>query len=269
MGLTKQNIKKSSYIVDGFYHTNIFEISDYETDEKLIHETIFEMLIEEELLFVFGDETNDNSTAFILYRKNNRLLMEYIFKENDKYVLQIDGCAWVYPEYKIFQFHEKAELSIKLEEYLHNNNSLSLSTQGMNKDIKKSLTQSDKDTLLLDDKQVIRVKILAYFWRYGFLPFIPLFMVGGAFLFNNEYGMLIGMSIFMLIMAVYLLIGAIFHFRHIYCMYQNANHQEMTPNKIYWNSMKNSDIYGVPIIFIIIGIAGLIVGILGIYGIIR
>ncbi|MCF7923618.1 MAG: hypothetical protein K9L64_00765 [Candidatus Izimaplasma sp.] len=267
MGITKQDIRESFYIVDGFYHTNIFEFSDYETDGGLIHETLLEMIAEDEVLFVFGDETNDKSTAFILYRKNNRLLMEYIFKENDRFFLLLDGCAWVYPEYKIFQFHEKAELSVKLEEYIQYN-SLSLSIQGMNKDIRKSLNQSNKDSLLLDEKQVKRVKLLAYFWRYGFIPFILLFMVGGAFLFNNEYGMLIGMSTFMLIMAIYLLMGAIFRFRHIYCMYQNANHQEMTPNKIYWNSMKNSDIYGVPIIFIVIGIAGLTVGILGICGII-
>jgi lipopolysaccharide export LptBFGC system permease protein LptF len=268
MGMTKEDIRESFYIVDGFYHTNIFEISDYEIDKVLIHETLLDMLIEDEVLFVFGDEIIDNSTGFILYRKNNRLLMEYIFKENDSYVLLIDGCAWVYPKYKIFQFHEKADLSLKLEEYIQYN-SLNLSIQGMNKDVKKNLYQSEKDSLLLDEKQVKRVKLLAYFWRYGFLPFIPLFMVGGAFLFNNEYGMLIGMSTFLLIMAIYLLMGAIFRFRHIYCMYQNANHQEMTPNKIYWISMKNSDIYGVPIIFIIIAIAGLIVGILGIYGIIR
>ncbi len=266
MGLTKQDIRESFYIVDGFYHTNIFEISDYATDEALIHETILEMLIEDELRFVFGDETVDNSTAFILYRKSNKLLMEYIFKENDKYILLIDGCAWVYPKYKIFQFHEKATLSLKLEEYIQYN-SLSLSIQGMNKDIKKRLVQSDKDSMLLDEKQVKRVKILAYFWRYGFISFILLFMVGGAFLLKNEYGILIGMSTFMLIMGIYLLMGAIFRFRHIYCMYQNANHQEMTPNKIYWNSMKKSDIFGVPIIFIIIGLAGLVIGLLGFYGI--
>ena len=37
--------------------------------------------------------------------------------------------------------------------------------------------------------------------------------------------------------------------------YQNAYHQDMTPDMVNWRKVRKSDAYGVPIIFIVLGIA--------------
>ena len=110
----------------------------------------------------------------------------------------------------------------------------------------------------LSENQIKRVKALAYFWRYGWmvLVFVVIFILASAGFEKNLY--LLSMSITFLIYGLYVLLGYALGFRHIYCMYQKAYHQEMTPNKIEWYSRKKADYYGVPAIFIIFGLIGVI-----------
>jgi len=93
------------------------------------------------------------------------------------------------------------------------------------------------------------IKMLAYFHRYLWIACVFAF----AFCFGKEYFML-RMGIGFFLYALYSLIGYIFRWKHIYCSYQNAYHQKMTPDHIIWGKVKKSDAYGIPIIFGILGI---------------
>jgi hypothetical protein len=268
MVINQDDIRNAFYIIDGDYHTKILEIADFDNDEKIVYETVMEMLEENEIRFVYDDATIDNSTAFVLYRKNNRLLMEYIFCENDVFCFLSEGCVWVYPNFIPALPFEIAEIIIKIKAYAQCH-SINIKIESSNKKLPEEiLKRTGKDATVLSDKQVRKVLILAYFWRYGFFCVIAIMLPGGAFLFGGEAGGLFGLSIGMGIYGCYLLLGAVLGFRHIYCIYQNANHQKMTPNQIYWNTLKKSDIYGVPIFCIAIGLIGAIISILSFYGIV-
>lgn len=93
--------------------------------------------------------------------------------------------------------------------------------------------------------------ILAYFHRYGWfaLTLLLLFFPNGK--------MMLGISV--CVYAVYNLFGYLFRWKHIYCSYQNAYHQKMTPHHIKWNDIKRSDVYGISAIFFVLGVALILV----------
>ena len=267
--LKKEEVEKAFYMVDGRYHTNVLSIIKCNEDEKPVYETVMGMLEEDEIRFVYSDETPGAFGAFVLYRNNGRLMMEYVTKENGMYVFKTETCFWVYPGYKDFDLREKVAFAMKLKEYAQYE-SLNIQVgQINNQNPEDILKQTERDTRVLNTKQVQRVIILAHFWRVGFLVLLLVLAIAGKYLFpDNKYGILIGLSAGIMFYGFYLLIGILFRFRHIYCMYQLANHQKMTPNAIYWNSMKKSSLYGVPIVCFIFGMAGAIIFILEMYGII-
>lgn len=71
--------------------------------------------------------------------------------------------------------------------------------------------------------------------------------------------MLLAMGIGCVLFAVYELVGYICRWKHIYCSYQNAYHQKMTPNNIRWHTVKKTDAYGISTIFGFLGIAMIII----------
>jgi len=97
------------------------------------------------------------------------------------------------------------------------------------------------------------VIVLAYCHRYVFL--IALVLLAG--MFGKEY-VLLGMGIGAILYSLYSLVGYLCRWKHIYCSYQNAYHQKMTPDRIRWHKIKKADAYGVPIIFGALGL-GLLV----------
>ena len=99
---------------------------------------------------------------------------------------------------------------------------------------------------------------LAYFHRYGW---IVLMLICTRIWRSRIAGIMGG---FMVAVALWSFVGYQLEWRHIYCSYQEANHQKMTPNFIRWHTVKKSDAYGVPIVFLILGTAALAVQI--IYG---
>ena len=54
--------------------------------------------------------------------------------------------------------------------------------------------------------------------------------------------------------SIWSLIGYKRKWRHIYCSYQNAYREEMTPHSIQWHKIKKSDAIGGPVIFLAMGI---------------
>lgn len=97
------------------------------------------------------------------------------------------------------------------------------------------------------------VIVLAYAHRYVY----PLAIVGLSILLDKEY-LPLALGIGCILFAVYTLVGYICRWKHIYCSYQNAYHQKMTPNDIRWHTVKKTDAYGVPVIFGILGLFSIV-----------
>ena len=94
-----------------------------------------------------------------------------------------------------------------------------------------------------------RIIALAYFHRYGWIAA----MMACIAIWPKQ--MLLIFSVACLSFSVWSFIGYKKKWKHIYCSFQNAYHQKMTPNSIQWNKIKKSDAYGVPLVFFIIGLA--------------
>ena len=106
------------------------------------------------------------------------------------------------------------------------------------------------------EKSAKRVIALAYFHRYGWIAV----MTGLAFFVPRSMLSIFGVCC--TLFSIWSLIGYKLKWRHIYCSYQNAYHKTMTPNSVQWSKVKKSDAYGVPLIFLILGLALLVVRIL-------
>jgi hypothetical protein len=97
--------------------------------------------------------------------------------------------------------------------------------------------------------KVNQIKALAYFHRYGWIAVMMI-----SFATRPEQMMYI-FSFCSIAFSIWSLIGYKKKWKHIYCSFQNAYHQKMTPNNIQWHKIKKSDAYGVPFIFLIFGLA--------------
>ena len=103
------------------------------------------------------------------------------------------------------------------------------------------------------NKREKKIIALAYCNRYG------CFLAVLAAMFLPD--MWIGVVVFGY--GLYQFVGYKLKWRHIYCSYQDAYHQKMTPNRMRWSMIKKSDAYGFPAFFCIMGIALIITCILG------
>ena len=99
------------------------------------------------------------------------------------------------------------------------------------------------------------VKTLALWVRYGW----PIAMLALTCVLESPLFLGINLCAF----ALYLFIGYKLKWKHIYCSYQDAYHQKMTPNRMKWSMIRKSDAYGIPAFFCIMGIALIITCILG------
>lgn len=98
-----------------------------------------------------------------------------------------------------------------------------------------------------------RIIALAYFHRYGW---IATMMICVAIWLEQ---MICILSVSCLIFSFWSFVGYKNKWKHIYCSFQDAYRQEMTPNNIQWHKVKKSDAYGVPLIFFVFGLALLFV----------
>ncbi len=101
-----------------------------------------------------------------------------------------------------------------------------------------------------------RVIALAYLHRYGWIatvlgliliiPTLTPYILGG----------------FLIVFSLWTFIGYKFKWKHIYCSYQNACRKTMTPHDIRWSQVDKIDVYGVPLIFFVLGLGMIIATIL-------
>ncbi len=92
-----------------------------------------------------------------------------------------------------------------------------------------------------------RVMSLAYLHHWGWMI---AFIVGMFIWPQYMWEVLILCSTANLIWSV---IGYRCKWRHIFCSTQISSHEELTPHCVFWHNVKKSDIYGVPMSFIVIG----------------
>ncbi|MCI8670040.1 MAG: hypothetical protein HFI34_11075 [Lachnospiraceae bacterium] len=91
------------------------------------------------------------------------------------------------------------------------------------------------------------VIILAYANRY-FYPLLILIMLS----FGKSIGY-IPAGISLLAFSAYGLIGYLCKWKHIFCSFQNAYHQKMTPDRIDWGKISKADVYCCSCIWGILG----------------
>ena len=94
-----------------------------------------------------------------------------------------------------------------------------------------------------------RIIALAYFHRYGWIAVMTICVV----IWSEQ--MMYILSVGSIAFAIWSFIGYKRKWKHIYCSFQNAYRQKMTPNNIQWHKIKKSDAYGVPLILLILGLA--------------
>ena len=95
---------------------------------------------------------------------------------------------------------------------------------------------------------------LAFFHRYGWIAVMLLF--AGVF---KDYFIYIVSSCF-IIFSVWTFIGYKCKWKHIFCSYQNAYHRKMTPGSIDWDWIDKKDAYGIPLIFLVLALMGIVAG---------
>ncbi len=102
--------------------------------------------------------------------------------------------------------------------------------------------------------------ILAYLDRYVY-PLLILVAGLVAELFRDRNTMLFVLALGILLDGIYNLVGYLCRWKHIYLCYQSMSHTKMTPTRIEWDRMAKKDVYGVPVVMIIMGIVGILVSI--------
>lgn len=92
------------------------------------------------------------------------------------------------------------------------------------------------------DKMYDRIIALAYFHRYG-LHLLQLLLLM-ALLFRSARAFAFVWSGGFILYGVWTLVGYRRRWRHIFCSFQNAHRERMTPYNIGWGRIKKSEIYG-------------------------
>ena len=96
---------------------------------------------------------------------------------------------------------------------------------------------------------------LAYADRYVYPTVLLLTIIVG----EKETFLLSGIGY--IILSIYEFVGYVCKWKHIFCSFQNARHQKMTPDNIVWGSVKKSDAYVSSILLCILGVLLIILSI--------
>lgn len=97
------------------------------------------------------------------------------------------------------------------------------------------------------------VVALAYFHLYGWIATMMVLVMIMPKLILYTLG------ICYILFSLWTFIGYKLKWLHIYCSLQKAHRKKMTPNSINWSQIKKSDIYGLSVVFLILGLMLLII----------
>lgn len=175
---------------------------------------------------------------YIKYNKNNQILGMILCAV---FAVGVLICAWTYPRsIKQPTTKKKSKKRSKKSKKKYNQASIQYQKQ-------KSIT--------LPDKTYAGIIALAYFHRYGWIAAmfaLVLILRETLFVF----------AVSAIAYAVWTFVGYKCRWRHIFCSYQNAYHIKMTPERIDWDRIEKHDAYGVPVLFLVMGLVCLCAAIL-------
>lgn len=175
---------------------------------------------------------------YIKYNKNNQILGMILCAV---FAVGVLFCAWTYPR-SIKQPTTKKKSKKRSQKSKKKHNQASIQYQ-----------KQKKSTL--PDKTYAGIIALAYFHRYGWIAV----MFALTFILRNVFYV---WSISTIVYAAWTFIGYKLRWKHIFCSYQNAYHIKMTPERIDWDSIEKHDAYGVPLLFLVMGLVCLCAAIL-------
>jgi hypothetical protein len=104
------------------------------------------------------------------------------------------------------------------------------------------------------DAKAKKIMALAYMHRYGWIAA----MVLCTTIWTEKVAFIVGVST--ILFSVWSFVGYQCKWKHIFCSYQNAYYQRMTPHSVKWHLIKKRDAYGIPLIFLVLGIVMLYIG---------
>ena len=102
-----------------------------------------------------------------------------------------------------------------------------------------------------------RVRVLALFCRHGIIAIIVAALVVCMKL-RRDYLLLI-MGVGFLLFAAWNTTGYFLRWRHVYCAWQNAKKQRMTPNDIRWGTVDRKEFFVCVALDAVMGIAAIVV----------
>ena len=175
---------------------------------------------------------------YIKYNKNNQILGMILCAV---FALGVLICAWTYPRsIKQPTAKKKSKKKTKKSKKKYNQASIQYQKQKSNP---------------LPDKTYAGIIALAYFHRYGWIAV----MFALTFILRKVFYV---WSISTIVYAAWSFVGYKCRWRHIFCSYQNAYHIKMTPERIDWDRIEKHDAYGVPVLFLVMGLVCLCAAIL-------
>lgn len=261
--MKKEDIQKLFYLKDGFYKTNLVDINHMKEDKSLVYETVLDMLREGELRFIYCDETYGHSGAYLVLRKNNRLLMEYLFFNGTEFTFNVDKATFVYPKNRKLSISEKEDLAYQLPIYIKYTK-VNLIIDNHSRVYKKEVRMNERLEIDLVDEGQTLVLILAKILRLLIIA-TPLGLGYLCYSLYGETGIFIGFGTGIILSGIYLFIGVKNRYRHIYCFFQFIKKRAMTPNDIDWQSLPVFDLYIWPFILIFLGLASVVYGLVNLF----
>lgn len=250
-------ISKNIFEENGKYYTKAVETVDFSNEEAELsfYKEIYELLNEDEISIIYDVSEEADGFAFINYKHQGKLVVDEAFFEKDIYNIYVDLSMWMYPEMKELTLKERVALYDKLTEWKEETG-VPLDIYGFEreKNPKRLLEQSDKDQIILSKEQEKKVILFSNLAQYGLLSLIaiiPIVYLGISGATSVPF-YLIGIGL--IIYGGYLIIGVLMKYRHVYCIFQSLSKKKKTPNEVYWNTLSKTDLYGVPLIMIVLGL---------------
>jgi hypothetical protein len=227
---TVEEFYNAYYKIDGEYHTNMLDVIDYNNAEEisLLNQALLKLLSDGEVLFVIDDNTDRDVSAFILYRKGDLILNQFILFERDKFVYEANLCSWQFPVEEGLTEEDKETFIKKLTNLIAFDN--------INLEIKNYMLSNhheilNEEMLDLTQGQIAIIKALAFFWRYIYIFFMFASVI--ILRISNEKPVsniiLGGLG---LIYCLYFFIGIRLNLKHVYYAIQKNLKNEVDYNNM-------------------------------------
>ncbi|MGD9909888.1 MAG: hypothetical protein AB7U79_04685 [Candidatus Izemoplasmatales bacterium] len=247
---------KNIYQENGKYYTTAIQTLDFsdEAIELSFYKEIFDLIHDDEFTIVYDASEELDGFAFICYKHQGKLVVDEAYLEDEVYTVYIDLSVWMYPEMKELTLKERVEMYYKMNEWIEQSK-INLVIHGFNrvKEPKKLIEQSEKDQIILSKEQEKRTIIFSYLIQYGLLSLIAIIPLLYLALSHASAIPLYTLGIGLFFYGFYLMLGVLKKWRHVFCVFQSFSRKKRTPNEIYWNTLAKTDVYGIPLIFMILG----------------